>query len=638
MRTISILILSLIFSNLFSQEIVEQEVDTNVKEATVFLDGAQVHRKKEVHLSKGKTLIKFVNLSPFIDAKSIQFKAKGELTVLSVNHQLNHLNKSEKSDELKELEEKVESIRSKIEIENAHLSVLGEELAFLKENRDISGKNEQLTLSNLQQTADYYSKKLTTLKLKQIERRKSLRDLHKKKLDIENQIRNLNSEEEYPTGEVLVKVDAKLAKSYSMELSYLVNNAGWFPSYDIRSNNINEPIELVYKANVTQNTQVDWKNVKLSFSSADPNTSGVAPNLITYYLDYYTKPPVYRMQSNSITGKVISDEDGLGLPGVNVVVKGTSIGTITDTEGNYSITIPNNASHLVYSFVGMKSQTQPISSSNMYVVLEPDTFAMNEVVVTGYTDDELEIVDYDEEEDISSVLQGQVAGVSVKRPPKLKVLEMKSVPISVNQKESKTSVNFEVKRPYSIKSGNANFAVNMAHYKIPAMYEYYCIPKIDKNAFLLANIIDWEKYNLLDGEANIFFEDTYVGKSLLDLQHATDTLQISLGIDKKVSVNREKVKDFSEKRMLGKKKEETLAWKNTVKNNKNQEIKMILMDQVPVSTRSEIEVMILNLSNARHNSKTGEIRWELLLEPTNSKDVELHYSVKYPKHRNLVIE
>src|SRR5690554_7908233 len=99
MKTLNILLLSLIFSNVFSQEIIEKEIKTDVNEITVFLDGAQVVRKKAVDLTKGKTIIKFVNLSPFIDAKSVQVKAEGELTVLSVNHQQNFLDKLERSEE-----------------------------------------------------------------------------------------------------------------------------------------------------------------------------------------------------------------------------------------------------------------------------------------------------------------------------------------------------------------------------------------------------------------------------------------------------------------------------------------------------------------------------------------------------------
>ena len=90
MKAIVILLLCIpIVNNLFSQEIMEKEVKSEVNEVTVFLEGAQVISRKAVDLTKGQTVVKFVGLSPFIDAKSIQVKAEGELTVLSVNHQQN---------------------------------------------------------------------------------------------------------------------------------------------------------------------------------------------------------------------------------------------------------------------------------------------------------------------------------------------------------------------------------------------------------------------------------------------------------------------------------------------------------------------------------------------------------------------
>ena len=169
MKAINILLLSLIFSNVFSQEILEKEIKTEVNEVTVFLDGAQIVRKKTVDLIKGKSIIKFVNLSPFIDAKSVQVKAEGELTVLSVNHQQNYLDKLEKSTELTDLEKQLEIIEDKIKFEDTYLSIIKEELSFLQENRDIGGKNEQVSVTNLQQASDFYSNKLTSLKIKEIE-------------------------------------------------------------------------------------------------------------------------------------------------------------------------------------------------------------------------------------------------------------------------------------------------------------------------------------------------------------------------------------------------------------------------------------------------------------------------------------
>jgi hypothetical protein len=625
MKAINILLLSLIFSNVFSQEITEKEIKTEVNEVNVFLDGAQIVRKKTIDLTTGNTIIKFVNLSPFIDAKSVQVKAEGELTVLSVNHQQNYLDKMEKSAELTGLEKQLETIEDKIKLENTYLLIIKEELTFLQENRDVGGKSEQVSVANLQQASDFYSNKLTSLKMKEIERLKTLKTLNEQKNDLQNQMNTLTSKKEYPTGEILVKVDAKNVGKFSLELTYLVGNAGWFPSYDIRARNVNEPVQLIYKANVKQDTKVDWSNVKLKFSSADPNVSGVAPELQTYFLNYNTLPPTYKMTTNSVRGR-ITDNNGEPLPGANVVVEGTTIGSVSDIEGNYSITIPNNASHLTFSYIGYNSQTLPITNSVMNVALEESQMQLQEVMVVGYGS----------KRKVPEALQGRLAGVDADKS--LTIRGTSSLALPTVQVENQTTVDFEINTPYTIKSDNKNYTVDMEFYDLPAFYQYYCVPKVDKDAFLIANILDWEKYNLLAGEANVFFEETYVGKTLMDVRFASDTLEISLGRDKKVSVNREKIKDFTDKQFIGNKKEEIRAWKTTVKNNKNQAINMIVLDQIPVSTIEEIEVNVQDISGAKQNSETGEIKWEFELKPNEKKEFELKYSVKYPKNRNLIVE
>lgn len=627
MKIIIPIIICLIFSNfLFSQEIKTEDIKSEVSEVTVFIEGAQIIRKKNVEILQGKTILKFINLSPFIDSKSVQVKVDGDITVLSVNHQQNFLDKMVKSKELQELEKSLNDVDYKIKQETAYQSIIQAELLFLEENRAIGGKNEQLTVTNLQQVADYYGNKVTTLKLKQIERNNTIDNLSKEKANIQSQIQTLSSKKEYPAGEVLVKVDAKKPDSYPFEISYVVANAGWFPSYDIRAKNIQEPVQLIYKANVKQDTKEDWNNVKLRFSSSDPNISGVAPELKTYFLNYNTLPPTYKLTSNAITGKV-TDSNGEPIPYVNIMVKGTTIGTITDNEGNYSITIPNQAKELTYSFIGYKSKTLPISGNQMNVVLEENNVELNEVMIVGNTSNSV----------VSDVLQGRVAGLA-KGKAEVKIRGTSSLAIPTAQVENQTTVNFEVKTPYTIKSDNKSYTVDIEFYDLPADYQYYSVPKIDKDAFLIARIIDWEKYSLLEGEANVFFEDTYVGKTLLDVRYASDTLEISLGRDKKVSVNREKIKDFTTRQFIGNKKEETRNWKTTVKNNKNQEINMIVLDQVPVSTAEDIEVEVLNRAGAKQNAESGEIKWEFTLKPGDKKDLELKYSVKYPKYRNLVIE
>lgn len=613
--------LCLLLSKAYSQEISEKKIITEVNEVTVFISDAQITRKKAVELKQGITVLKFINLSPFIDAKSIQVKANGDVTVLSVNHQQNYIDKLDKQQELLDLESKFQVLDDKINLEKTYLDILKEELVFLQENRNIGGKNQELSVTNLKEASNFYSTKLTSLKLKEIEINNRLHVLYKSKSDLDNQIKTITSKRDFPNGEILVKVDSKNFTKANFELSYLVGNTGWFPTYDIRAKNVNEPIDVVYKANIKQDTKVDWNNVKLKLSTANPNVSGVAPELKTYFLNYNTLPPSYNLVSNEVRGKVV-DEDQLPLPGANVIVKGTTIGTTTDFDGNYSITIPNNASQLVFTYIGYVTQTLPANNPNLNVYLKADMQALDEVVVVGYGSSK--------RESISKALERRVAGVQIRGASSLQ--------IPSEQVVKQTTIDFEIDIPYSIKSDNKSYAVDMANYNLPADYKYYCVPKIDKDAFLIANISDWEKYNLLEGEANIFFEDTYIGKTLLDVRYASDTLKISLGRDKNVSVKREKVKNFTTKQLIGSKKEETKVWAIDVKNNKKQKIDMIIFDQVPVSTLEEIKVDILDITGAKHNLETGEIKWDFSINPNELKKFELKYSVKYPKNRNLVIE
>ena len=635
MKKIHILIFCLLFSNAYSQEFQEKEIETKVNEVTVFIDGAQITRKKTVDILAGKTILKFGKLSPFIDAKSVQVKANGNVTVLSVNHQQNFIDKSETPKAIEELDNKLQVIEDKIKLESTYLEIIKEELAFLKENRDIGGKTQQISVANLKEASNFYSQKLTSLKMKEIGINKNLEDVRKDKATIINQMRTLATKKEFPSGEILVKIDAKSTVKAEFEISYTVANAGWFPTYDIRAKNINEPIELIYKANVRQDTKVDWKNVKLKFSSSNPKTSGVAPELKTYFLNYNSLPPTYNLSVNSVSGKIYGVEDGLSVPGVSVVVKGNStIGTTTDIDGNYSLTIPNNATHLVYSFIGMKTQVLPINGSVMNVALESDVMQMDEVVVTAYgVSRDRKSLGYAMES-----LEGQVPGVSTSKKKGYKIRGASSLAIPSVQVEKQTTVDFEIETPYTVNSDNKSYAIDMTTYNLPSDYQYYCVPKIDRDAFLIANIKDWEKYNLLAGEANIFFEETFVGKTLLDVRYASDTLQISLGRDKNVAVSREKLTDFTTKQFIGNKKEETRAWTINVKNNKSQKINMVLLDQIPKSTLEEIEVELQKNSGAKYDSETGEIKWEFTLEPSNKKNFELKYSVKYPKYRNLIIE
>jgi hypothetical protein len=364
--------------------------------------------------------------------------------------------------------------------------------------------------------------------------------------------------------------------------------------------------------------------VKLIFSTGNPQQSGVAPQLQTYLLDYYLRPPVYQQPASGAFEGTVLDENGEPVIGASVLVPGTTIGTITDVNGKFSLTLPANTTQVNVSFIGYKTKTLPVSAYQATVVLEADVFELEEVVVVGYgvSGD----VDYLSSVDNSS---------SPASPRKAK---MESIPVDMNTRQTQTSVLFQIEMPYTVPSDNKRMAIDMQHISMDAGFEHYAVPKIDKDAFLLAHITNWEQYNLLGGEANIFFEGTYTGKTIIDPASFKDTLTLSLGRDKSIVIGREKAKDYKSRQLVGSKIVEERCWTINVRNPKAQLVHLTLMDQIPVAYRDGIEVGKVDLSGGQLDKKTGAVKWQLELNPDESKKLELKYQVKYPKDRNLLIE
>jgi uncharacterized protein (TIGR02231 family) len=171
--------------------------------------------------------------------------------------------------------------------------------------------------------------------------------------------------------------------------------------------------------------------------------------------------------------------------------------------------------------------------------------------------------------------------------------------------------------------------------EVPASYSYQTVPKIDMTAYLLARVTDWAKYNLLAGEANIFFDDNYVGKSYLNPNVSSDTLLISLGRDEKINVKRIRLNDYEAKKLLSGNIKETKAFETTIKNNKNTSIEIELLDQYPISKNSQIEVSLDESNGATVTEEYGKLVWKIKLQPNEAKKIKLVYTIKYPKDKEV---
>src|SRR5690606_35776083 len=135
---------------------------------------------------------------------------------------------------------------------------------------------------------------------------------------------------------------------------------------------------------------------------------------------------------------------------------------------------------------------------------------------------------------------------------------------------------YNIDLPYDVQSNGKEQSVVLKETNIPSSYKFYAAPKADKEAYLLAGIAGWEQLNLLRGEANIIFEGTYTGKTMIEPNNALDTLTLTLGRDKRVVVKREKLVDLSSVKFLGSTKKQVFSYEITVKNNKKDKITMLL--------------------------------------------------------------
>ena len=242
-------------------------------------------------------------------------------------------------------------------------------------------------------------------------------------------------------------------------------------------------------------------------------------------------------------------------------------------------------------------------------------------------------------------LQGKVAGMSVKRKAEApapvaqdaaeEVAVAESVSSFVTTIQTSLNTEFDIALPYTVTSSNKPTLVDIRNHELKADYSYSAAPKLDADAFLLARATGWEDFSLLPGEANVFFEGTFVGKSYIDPNNIKDTLAVSMGRDKRIVVKREKLKDFSSRKLIGTNQRETYAYEISVRNTKSEPIKLTVEDQIPVSQNSQIEVSTLDLGNAKYNKDTGKLIWEMTLQPNESKKVVYKFEVKYPKDRMI---
>ncbi len=207
--------------------------------------------------------------------------------------------------------------------------------------------------------------------------------------------------------------------------------------------------------------------------------------------------------------------------------------------------------------------------------------------------------------------------------------ELKSV--DVIQSENAVTNEFEIQQNYTVRSGSKDVTVSIDKHILPSQFNYYIAPKLDKTAYLIASITGWEQLSLLPGEANIYFENSFVGKSFIDPSSTDDTLKLSMGRDQRIIVKREKIQDLSSVKFFGSNVSKKFTYDITVKNSRSDLVSILIEDQIPITKNESIKISTDEISKGEINTETGLIKWNIELKPGESKTIRLGYTVKYPK-------
>ncbi len=504
-----------------------------VKSATVYFNSAEISQTTSATLPKGTSEIVVKNVADYLIENTVQIGAPSNVTVLSVQFTKNYISEyeiDENSPSIKKVRDSLNFVEKEIKKNNNSKIAETKTIELLDKNQQVYGVNSGLSVAELTKMVDYYKTKRTEISntIDALdEKAKKLADALSRlnrKLEI-----NTQKEEKTSKGKLVLQIMNETAGNVDFSINYLTNNSFWTPFYDLRANTVSEPIEMMYKAQVAQSTGIDWKQVKLTLSSGNPNQNNQAPILNAWFLRY----------------------------------------------GNQN--------------------------------------------------------DYGSDATFINKLQGEVAGIQVEKS--VRIQGYSSISNNTTIQENQLNISFDIDIPYDILSNGKAHSVALKEINLPATYKYYAAPRVEKEAFLLAEISDYSKYNLLPGEANIIFEGLYVGKTYINPNQTSDTLNLSMGRDKKISIKREKAVDKSGTKFLSSKKEQTFTYDITIRNNKKEGVQLMLKDQYPLSTDKEVEIELKESDGAKVNSETGILTWDLNLKPNETKKIRISYKVKYPKDK-----
>lgn len=523
----SIFIFIFMVSFFKSQEI-KKEID--VKQATVFLQGAKVFGSTYVTLQKGRNTVKIINLPNDLDENTYKINLEKNTTLLSITPQSNYLKNDELTDGEKKLDDERKKFQRQVNLLNIQIKNLTGEQNIINDNLKVSTNDKSTPQEQLIKLTEFYRKRML-----EIDNQTFLLNEQKTTLDesiakINKQFTEEQTHKNTNTKELILEILAENEMNLNLGVSYIVSNAGWVPSYDLRALSTKKPLEIVYKGKIYQKTGQDWNNVKLFVSTYKPSYNQNRPILSPLYVAEYT---------------AYNNED-----------------------------------------VKIGYAKKAVSAESNSYQMRAEVAAPSQIPVATVSDNQMNIL-------------------------------------------------YELKYNQTIVSQEKEQYVILDKKEVDATYKYHTVPKLNNQVFLMAFVKKWQNLNLISGEANIYFEDNYIGKTNITSNYVKEEFPISLGVDERIVVKRIKLEDKTSQKTLNSNKWETESYQITVRNNTKENIELEILDQLPLSENSKITVKSLEIGNGIYDDKTGSILWNRNISSGSSDKINFSYEVKYPKEMQI---
>ena len=543
MRYLKLLVCLLIMQPAFAQ-IQEHTVESKIESVKIYLQGAEVIRTKAISLKTGKHRLILSGLSPNINAQSIQVTSSKNTSILSITNKTNFLKPKTAKGNTKIMLDSIQMLRFELQALDDFKKAFAKEEEILRQNQNLKGTEKGLTTDDLIKVANFYRTRFREIYKERTRINRSVNDINQTISRLNGQLSQLNSGSS-PTSEVYLELKVKSSGTTKVKVRYVVANAGWSPIYDLRAGELNEPINLNYRALAFNNTGVDWNEVNITLSTADPNQSASKPLLAPW-----------RLNQNSVASSAQFQQGQGRTNSLNI--------QITDNMARNDFTLDN------------------------------------------------------------SMPTGTEVGTRIR----FETIEI-----------SELSNDFVIDEPYSLPADSKPYSIDIKNNDLNASYRHYAVPKMEKDAFLLAQITGWEALDLIDGPMNIYHKESYVGQANLSTRTLRDTLDLSLGRDKNVIVTRVKQKELSKKQFFGSDNKVTRAYKISVKNNHRFPITIEIQDQIPLSTNKVIEVTLIDKSRADYTANTGKMIWTFKkMKQGEQKSINFSFSIKHPKGMEVKYE